>query len=332
MITLVVYVHCLEVGNGSAYHSARTFTEYPVYKFIYGFFMPAFMLVSGYLFGGQVERRDGRGMVRRLLSSYLLPVFCWSIFGFGWHVLFGGYKWLSVARFLFDYYYFAFTFVWYFTAMLFGGLITLAARRFGRFGIVLALLVLPLLFVIPDTVIIPQAKYMYVYFIAGYYARNRFDFAKKPWLPRAAVTVVLLVVYVLLLRHWKTETYIYIGGFTAKNGDWCAVIANNLLRWAAGFAGGGFIISLVRWVLSAAKIREADITESVARLGRQSLYVYVISSVLLTPVLAQLTQSFEFRHINAAWECALVLAMSLAWAYIAQRVGVVNTLFFGRKR
>ena len=331
LIALVVYVHCLEVGNGGAYQSSRVYMDYPVYKFIYGFFMPSFMLISGYLFGRRLDRTDGKGMLPQLLWSYLLPVFCWSLLGFGWHVAFGGYKWLSLTRLAFDYYYFSITFVWYFTAILFAALITIAARRLGRFGIVIALAVIPLLFIIPDTVIIPQVKYLYVYFIAGYYGRNHFVFAKKPKLPRYAVTAVCLAVYLILLRLWSIETYIYNGGFAVKNGQLAAVVVNNSIRWAAGFAGSGFVISLVRWILSFEKIKDANITSSVASLGQQSLYVYIISSLVLTPILAKLTRGFGFRHITAVWETVIVLAVSIAGAWFSKRVRVVNLLFFGRK-
>ena len=47
-ILLVVLGHCVQYGLGEVNFNNENYFEYPIFKFIYSFHMPLFMLVSGY--------------------------------------------------------------------------------------------------------------------------------------------------------------------------------------------------------------------------------------------------------------------------------------------
>lgn len=50
-IILVVIGHCIQYGSGSLYFEKELYFYNILFKFIYSFHMPLFMLISGYLFG-----------------------------------------------------------------------------------------------------------------------------------------------------------------------------------------------------------------------------------------------------------------------------------------
>lgn len=50
-IILVVMGHCIQYGSGNDYYTSALFFEENIFKFIYSFHMPLFMLISGYVFG-----------------------------------------------------------------------------------------------------------------------------------------------------------------------------------------------------------------------------------------------------------------------------------------
>lgn len=51
-IILVELGHCVQWGSGAAFLSSGLFFEDGLFRFIYSFHMPLFMLVSGYVFTG----------------------------------------------------------------------------------------------------------------------------------------------------------------------------------------------------------------------------------------------------------------------------------------
>ena len=61
----------------------RLFFDDPVFKAIYSFHMPMFMLVSGYLFAFSVRRRKGLEIIAQKLRTLVLPILIWSLVPFG---------------------------------------------------------------------------------------------------------------------------------------------------------------------------------------------------------------------------------------------------------
>ena len=57
-IITVIVGHCIQYGSGLKYLNERLFFSNPIFKFIYSFHMPLFMLLSGYLFADSVNKND----------------------------------------------------------------------------------------------------------------------------------------------------------------------------------------------------------------------------------------------------------------------------------
>lgn len=55
-IILVVAGHCIQSGCGTQYSSSNLYWENYLFKFIYGFHMPLFAMISGYLFYYSVKK------------------------------------------------------------------------------------------------------------------------------------------------------------------------------------------------------------------------------------------------------------------------------------
>lgn len=60
-IICVVVGHCIQYGSGARYLSDGSYFLNVVFKVIYSFHMPLFMLVSGYLFYNSTLRANVRG-------------------------------------------------------------------------------------------------------------------------------------------------------------------------------------------------------------------------------------------------------------------------------
>lgn len=71
-IFLVLWGHCIQ------YFLSSFYLDEPVYRFIYSFHMPLFMMVSGYLFGLSTKR-DIRLLIKNKSIQLLLPVLSWAV-------------------------------------------------------------------------------------------------------------------------------------------------------------------------------------------------------------------------------------------------------------
>ena len=76
-IILVIIPHCIQYGSGADYLNKCVFYENPIFKFIYTFHMPVFMIISGYLFKFSINRHSFNDIVRSRVTTLLIPILLW---------------------------------------------------------------------------------------------------------------------------------------------------------------------------------------------------------------------------------------------------------------
>ncbi|WP_075428910.1 acyltransferase family protein [Selenomonas sp. GACV-9] len=77
-IIAVVVGHCIQFGSGAEFMQGDFFYN-DVFRFIYSWHMPLFMLVSGYLFSFSVRRHDWRALIISRFKQLVLPMLSWAI-------------------------------------------------------------------------------------------------------------------------------------------------------------------------------------------------------------------------------------------------------------
>ncbi len=75
LIALVVWGHAIQYLHGTDFN----YWEDPVFKFIYGFHMPLFAMISGYLLKSSVKRYTTRSLLVKKAKQLLIPVIGWAI-------------------------------------------------------------------------------------------------------------------------------------------------------------------------------------------------------------------------------------------------------------
>lgn len=76
-ILLVVVGHCIQFGSGSAYLKSGLYFANPLFKFIYSFHMPLFMLISGYLGWFSISKKTHKDFVIDKCKGILIPLIAW---------------------------------------------------------------------------------------------------------------------------------------------------------------------------------------------------------------------------------------------------------------
>ena len=76
-ITIVVIGHCIQYGSGLNYLKEELFFDNILFKLIYSFHMPLFMIISGYLFAYSITRNWAKVLFQKV-RSLILPIFSWA--------------------------------------------------------------------------------------------------------------------------------------------------------------------------------------------------------------------------------------------------------------
>ena len=217
VIMLMVFGHCIQYGSGKAILDSRGFLDNPVFLAIYSFHMPMFMLVSGYLFGGGVAKRTWIEQLIRLVQSLLVPMLCWAVIHF--LILYiGAFRTgdpmspvyavkVFLSRLISD--------LWYLWALIYCSVFATLVRRFFKDSPIVYLAALVLSFVLPDQYGLALYKYMYPYFLIGYFAQSKqWQRAIKAKKNTKNVLMATGILFVVLLVFFRKEYLIYLGGHT----------------------------------------------------------------------------------------------------------------------
>ena len=312
-ILLVILGHCIQYGSGSDY-SQGTFFENPVFKFIYSFHMPMFMLVSGYLFSCSLDCSRWDKLLLRKARQLLIPLLCWSALLLGidcCRVLTGmssdplTLPWAArklASGFIYG--------PWFLWAIWWCSLAVILVRKFFRDSVPVYLLCTALTFVIPDILNLALYKYMWPYFLLGHLFRTHDWQSKweKCWQSRKTRLCVFLL-FVLLLCFYNTDSYIYTSGYTILGKDALGQISIDLYRFAVGLTGS---IAVMYGISAMTHVLPEKPKTFLAYIGQNTLGIYLISSQLLTGMLAAVTRDFGgVNYLYILLETLAILCISL---------------------
>lgn len=339
-IFLMLWGHCIQ------YCSLDSFNIYEnwVFKAIYSFHMPLFMIVSGFLFYYSFEKRSlkellahrAKGMLWPIASgtvlNNLLLVIPTLVLSHGQQLdLFDGKLVQGWGYYL-----------WFLWSVLACSLTVGIACKIGKTpfqrGILLAL---GTVFV----AVFPNANedlFMYPFFLTGFFwAKHRQVIARtfQKW------KYGLFLLFPVLLAFYQTEHFIYVTPmFSAENGLVYS-FGIDLFRFLIGLAGSGCCFVLVSLVLRRlpADGRIPNPLAALSRLGENSLQVYCLSISLLSGYLPHIIRKcmepFGYNLLAENWVFYnLVFTPLLAAIYCAGLLAVVkllrkagiHTLLFGR--
>ena len=249
------------------------FFENPVFKFIYSFHMPFFMIISGYLFFFSEQKREMVELIEYKCKSLLYPILMCSVFNFllstgivsvlkgEYGALLGGIRITSL---------------WFLWSVLSCSIALAFAMKLSKNHLIQALLLIIGILIVALFPTWYLNVYMYPYYVIGYlYARNEELFGKV----KNVGGIVSTITFVIMYFFYEKKHYIYTSGMLG--GDSIAEgIYIDLFRWAIGLFGS----IAVTWIcyLVYSKIKKGKITSAIEILGQNSLAVYALSTSLLS--------------------------------------------------
>lgn len=319
-IILVVIGHCIQFGSGANVLESGSFFEDPLFKFIYSFHMPLFMLVSGYLFA-YTTKRDTITIIKRKAKSILLPLIIWQTINLGINIILG--QSYTYTIFFLSY----FHSFWFLRALFFCFMVILLMNRLFNDNIISYIVLFFILHFIPNRVLPNIFVFTIVYFVMGYL------FNKKSfpiyYIPKYSKSLFILftVLFIALLTNFKETYYVYISNTCIFNKLYSPTYMLYIIiyRHLTAIIGCITILLSIHYIYKTICIYIIDILSS---LGQASLCIYVIDSIINE----QLLPSFPFIQINyiiTIAETIIVLLISYLIYTLLKSNWITTYLFLG---
>jgi fucose 4-O-acetylase-like acetyltransferase len=208
LIILVVLGHSIQYGFGLDYVVSEEFYDDYVFRAIYTFHMPLFMFISGYFF----YNTDRRGFLYVLKTKLLyigIPFVTYYSF---WYLLW----WVTSGEekfYIIDYFRRMDVNLWFLSSLLVNCLLmSLLNRVFKKYTLGVSVLLFILMLFVDDRQLSPMFKFVFVFFLLGYYYR-RFSFSLNWVINKRIVFYVLSILFLVSICVYDGDVMIYKGGY-----------------------------------------------------------------------------------------------------------------------
>lgn len=326
-IILVVLGHCIQEGSGEVFRAQALYFNDKLYQFIYSFHMPLFMMISGYLCWGSMQRavtrNERRALLKRRVVTLLAPIFLWTAVDYA-RILITNYikGEAQPEAIVFVYFYNALNNLWFLWAVLWCFLIVYVMHYFLKNSIVLYVLGFMGLFFIPDGLGLGAYKYMMPFFIVSFYGHgfmerhsSYFDKTPKLWL-----IAVMGVIFAGLFLFFDEGSLIYLTGYKIIGKDVLNQLGIDFYRMLIGFVGSGFFIVLWKYILANTHFEY----RLLCALGIDSMGIYILSGYLLVFVVQKFVLTDQPSYLMNMIEAVVVLAVSLVLTRIFGKIPVLK--------
>lgn len=329
LIILVVLGHSLQYGFGPLYEKGGGFYDDFIFRGIYSFHVPSFMMISGYLFCHS-NTKPFFTMIMSKIKYIGVPFLVYStiIYIIWWNAYVKGSFYFS------DFFRKMHLHLWFLSSLLMNciiiGCITHVFSK--KYHIYLVIMVCFLFMFISDTTILCMHKYVLFFFVLGYFM-NPFKNVRVTELIQTPLFFILLSICLIgCLFFYDKKMMIYEGGFCVLFN--CVIsgeqIETNICR---------FIINIISilWFASFFFVfvnKSPRIVTFSAILGRYTLPIYGLQSIfylILCVVLDKNNINIHYNCISPLVFCVIILVLSWVLIRVFNNWRLCRFLFLGRK-
>lgn len=280
---LVLWGHCLQGCNIDSFNIFQNW----MFKIIYSFHMPLFMLISGYLFWKSRNKKLKDIIIRRIVTIGI-PFLVWNTLLYFRKVVIL-HEELSIMKYLQSIRYG----IWFLQSIFIitievAIIIKIAERINGKVlvfrNFFLICVALGNLFI--DGIIGVHTANLFVPFVVGYlYAERKFDGKREINLNKLFL-VCSGIVYIILFLFYKEWSFDYISGVNPMTSEYKPYIQMeiNIYRWIIGIVGSIVFTEIMQ--LLYVKYMNLRFVKFVNRIGKDTLQIYVMQCFFLEGVIS----------------------------------------------
>lgn len=291
LIILVVVGHSFFYGD----YQNDVHLDNFLYKVIYSFHMPAFMLLSGYLFYNS-NKKALKSVILSKIKTIGVPFVTFSfVMWLLMHIknlLFNDAFSIGL-RDLFDYMLTS-KVMWYLASLFLNCVLVAILSRvpYGWVGYVVIMIV-SLFIPTNHPYVYPAYSFMFPYFLAGYYMmKNKISLFFL--VGRKGILSLLVVLSLIGLYFYNRETYIYGTGMYILTNNPLHSIATNIHRFVIGLTMTFLFFTIIGYIKSSGILQENICMNMFVDLGKCSLGIYGFQQIL-TGIIINLIDHFNIQ-------------------------------------
>lgn len=335
LIILVVFAHSLQYSFGADYTNQGLFFDDYLFRYINSFHMPLFMFISGYLFCFSNKKNFSR-IFRKKLIRIGIPYIAYSLCIYILNTLVSRHINLSVGDIICGYLMNIWLKwnMWYFLSLLINMTIISMITHICSKQSICNLLFILLFFValiIPDEWMMSILKYMFTFFIFGYWANqyHLVDFIKLERTMNRKILLSSLLLIVLITFVGLTygrNIFINNSGYSISlsSSSWRNIMVTDLVRYVYAIIVGGLSVVLCKKFIHNSLMR---------LLGNNTLGIYGIQCivyVLLFKFYSLTGIHLEHSYIIAIAVTLVVLLTSLTTIRFFRKYKMLSFIFLGQ--
>lgn len=331
LIILVVFAHCIQYGGTLS----NQIFENKVFQVIYSFHMPLFALISGYLYGLQLEKYGQGELIVRKAASMIPPILSWGIISTLIHaffyilncreILFTQIMHLYLNQILESWW-----FVW---GVLYCSFIV-GVLYYNNLPVWLYPLIGVMLILIPDIGNIELYNYIYPFFAIGC-AVKKIAGAECPKIFNAANKkfgmLAIALIYIIMIYNYKSRYFIYISGISLlSTHDIFEQMYINIYRFVIGGTGCILALYVSKKIFDLSSLKRMN--QLLCYIGDRSMTIYMFSIMLNDPILVRIGQRINNNSFAVIiFETVIIIGTSLVVNNILSRNAKLRKIFLGNR-
>lgn len=327
-IFLVVFGHSIQYGSGNYFYKEELFFSNNLFKLIYSFHMPLFMLISGFLFY-KTKNSILKVVVKSKIKALLLPLITWqSIF----YIV--SFLFISTLEFSLKKYTSSLIYgLWFLWAVFYCSIIVLIIDKIiyeEKIKKFLFLLIVIITFFTPDNLNLNLYKFVYPYFLIGYYSNEFIRILEKKF--KISNFVLITVIFFILLQLYNYDSYIYTSKYSIifNENDVKTQLYINLYRFIIGLFGSIWMIFIIKYLDNNLN-EESTLRKILELLGKNSMGIYIISGYIF--LIFPKIKLFQYlNYYQTLFQTLLILFFSLFFMSIIKRNKILNQILLGNKK
>lgn len=243
-----------------------------LYRFLYSFHMPLFMIVSGYFFYNSLQKYSTWEIVKKKYSTLIIPIISFGIIQFPIYFV-GTYTIQNIVYYLLT----SMTILWFLCQVLLCSFTVLVCNKVFHDNIWIYIVIAFTSMLIPNIMGLERYSYMIPYFVVGYLAkRQKYESYISSCNTRNLF--VFFAFYILLFLFYNEKSFIYTSKtFLFSANEPLTQLWINIYRLAIGFAGSLLVLIAIGKVYYQNK--NLLIFKQFANIGVASLGIYCYQTV-----------------------------------------------------
>ena len=328
-IILVILGHSIQYGNGVEYYDSDLFYGNILFKFIYSFHMPLFMLISGYLFYYSIKgEKELTRIIVKKTRSLLLPVISFGIIIQFPELLHSLANWKTLLYFSKGFVRFMFlnNHLWFLWSVFLNMSIVLIVHKF-KDSIYLYLTLWFCLLLLPSYRLIPQYSFMFPYFVIGYLINKHNALSKLSI--NYKIICALLFLYLCLFAFYDTDTYVYVSGQHILRAGGLYYFMLDIYRFAIGLIGSALVLLIIFYIYRLIGNKSRLIC-CISTLGLCSLGIYCFQETFFFYYKTHIISNISgFSALATLLTFTLAIGISFALTILSRQNKLTRLLLLG---